>query len=144
MGMKIGKNTVLNMSQYIFSIRKLFIGNNVHINRGCFFDARAGITIGNNVSISHGVSLVTGSHRVNSTSFEGIFLPIKINDFVWLGINSIVLRGVTIGEGAVVAAGAVVTKDVEPYTVVGGIPAKKIGDRRKDLKYIVNWDLYFV
>jgi acetyltransferase-like isoleucine patch superfamily enzyme len=143
-GMKIGKNSIMNMSQYFFSIYILSVGNNTHINRGCFFDARAGITIGNNVSISHKVSLITGSHDANSKNFTGNFQPIIIKDYVWIGANAIVLRGVTVGNGAVIAAGSIVTKDVEPYTIVGGIPAKQIGKRRTDLEYIPYWDVPFV
>jgi acetyltransferase-like isoleucine patch superfamily enzyme len=142
--MKIGKNTILNMSQYFFAIHKLSIGSHCHVNRGCFFDARAGITIGNNVSISHRVTLMSGSHDVNSKTFAGDFQPIKIEDYVWIGVNAIILKGVNIGKGAVVAAGAVVTKDVAPYTIVGGIPAKKIGDRAKDFEYYPTWGLPFV
>lgn len=60
------------------------------------------------------------------------------DDRAWIGPNTIILHSVHIGEGAVVAAGAVVTKDVEPYTIVAGIPAKKVGDRNRDLKYEFN------
>jgi len=144
MGLKIGKSSVINMSQYFTCIYKLEIGNNTHINRGCFFETRARIIIGNNVSISHQVSLLTGSHDVNSVNFSGIYRPIKIEDYVWIGVNATILHGVTIGMGAVVAAGAVVTKDVEPYSIVGGVPAKKIGVRCKNLDYKINWTLPFI
>jgi len=134
----------MNMSQYFFYINRLKIGKHTHINRGCFFDARAGINIGNNVSISHQVSLLTGGHDVHSSDFSGIFRPIDIKDYVWIGVNATILQGVTIGEGAVVAAGAVVVKDVEPYSIVGGVPAKKIGIRNKNLNYTPSWNLPFV
>lgn len=143
-GLKIGKSSVMNMSQYFFSIHKLKIGRCTHVNRKCFFDARAGITIGNNVSISHQVSLLTGGHDPNSKKFSGIFRPIVIKDYAWIGINATILQGVTIGEGAVVAAGAVVNRNVEPYTIVGGVPAKKIGERTKELEYTPDWNLPFV
>ncbi len=61
--------------------------------------------------------------------------PVIIEDYVWISCRVVILPGVTIGEGAVVAAGAVVTKDVAPYTIVGGVPAKEIGTRTKDLRY---------
>jgi len=67
--------------------------------------------------------------------FPEAFAPITICDYVWLGSRAMVLPGVTVGEGAVIAAGAVVTKDVDPYTVVGGVPARPIGTRRQDLGY---------
>ena len=143
-GMKIGRKSLLNMSQYFFSVNKISIGSNTHVNRGCFFDARAGIAIGNNVSISHRVTLMTGSHDARSKTLTGDFRPITIEDYVWIGVNATILKGVTVGRGAVVAAGAVVTKDVAPYTIAGGVPAKKIGDRRKDLEYAPAWGIPFV
>jgi acetyltransferase-like isoleucine patch superfamily enzyme len=144
LGLKIGKSSIMNMSQYFFSINKLNISKNTHINRKCFFDARAEINIGNNVSISHQVSLITGSHDVYSTNFSGIFRPIEVKDYVWIGINATILQRVVIGTGAVVDAGAVVTKDIEPYSIVGGIPAKKIGIRPQNLCYKTKWESFFV
>lgn len=143
-GMKIGRGTMLNMTQYIFSPNKITIGDYTNINRGCFIDGRGGCNIGNSVSISHKVSIVTGSHDANSINFSGIYLPIVIKDYAWIGINAIILQGVVIGEGAVVAAGAVVTKDVPAYTIVGGIPAKVIGTRTENLDYKCKWMIPFV
>jgi acetyltransferase-like isoleucine patch superfamily enzyme len=131
------------MSQYFYCPAKIAIGNYTHINRGCFLDARAEIIIGNNVSISHKVNFISQSHDVNTKNFAGKSAPIIIGDYVWIGINAIILQGVTIGNGAVVAAGAVVIKDVEPYTIVGGVPAKKIGDRIQDLEYTPEWIVPF-
>lgn len=143
-GIKIGKNSILNMSQYITSPHRISIGENTHINRGCFIDGRGSCFIGNNVSISHNVSLVTGGHDYNSKTFSGIYVPITIKDYAWIGINVTILQGIVIGKGAVVAAGSVVTKDVEDFTIVGGIPAKVIGKRRHDLDYKCKWELPFV
>lgn len=98
-------------------------------------DARGGLTIGNSVSISHNVVIMTGGHKANSETFEGEHLPIDIADYVWIGCNAVVLKGLTIGKGAIVAAGAVVTKNVEPYTIVGGVPASVIGHRNQNLHY---------
>ena len=83
---------------------------------------------------------MTGGHDVQHRNFPGIYEKIKIEDYAWLGVNCVVLKGITIGKGAVVAAGAVVTKDVPEYTIVGGIPAKPIGKRTKDLDYKCIWD----
>ena len=140
---KIGKKSVIMKSNYIIAPNHLSLGNYTHINRGCTLDARGNLTIGNNVSISYNVSLMTGGHDVNSSLFQGVYLPIVIEDYVWIGVNSTVLQGVTIGKGAVIAAGSVVTKDVAPYTIVGGIPARKIGERNNNLDYHCIWDVPF-
>lgn len=78
---------------------------------------------------------MSGSHDVQDPDFKYNGEQIIIDDYVWIGVNATILKGVHIREGAVVSAGAVVTKDVEPYTIVGGIPAKVIGKRIKDLRY---------
>lgn len=132
---KIGKRSNIDMNCYLMCHGDLLIGEDTHINQSCFIDGRGGLIIGNNVSISHYVKLVTGSHKVNSLTFEGDFRPIVIEDYCWIGIGSIILNNVIIGEGAVVAAGSVVTKNVDPYTIVGGVPAKPIGKRIKGLNY---------
>lgn len=144
MGVTIGKNTTINMAQYILDPVNLKIGKGGHLNRGCLLDARGGCYIGNNVSISYNVSLMTGGHDCNSKKFSGVYLPIYIHDNVWIGVGAIILQGVKIGEGAVIAAGAVVTQDVEPYSIVAGVPAKKIGKRNADLDYECSWKIPFV
>jgi acetyltransferase-like isoleucine patch superfamily enzyme len=142
--MQIGTNTILNMAQYIFSPNLIQIGNNTHINKGCFLDGRGSCIIGNSVSISHNVSIITGSHDAQQKDFRGVYLPIIIKDYAWIGINAIILCGVTIGKGAVVAAGSVVIKDVPDYAIVGGIPAKIIGKRPEELEYECKWTIPFV
>lgn len=136
--MHIGAGTFIMKHNYIITPQQLSIGDHSHINRGCLIDARGRIEIGSNVSISHNVNLVTGSHDLNAPNFQAKFLPIRIEDYAWIGINATILQNTTIGRGAVVCAGAVVTKDVQPYDVVAGIPAHKIGTRTKELKYQCN------
>lgn len=103
----------------------LHIGENVFFNSGCRFQDQGGIYIGDNTMIGHNVVLATINHDLNPEN-RGTNLPkpIHIGRNVWIGANATVLPGVTIGDNAVVAAGAVVTKDVEENTVVGGVPAK--------------------
>ncbi len=132
---KMGKGTFIMRKCYFMEPNLLTIGEYSHINRGCLIDARGGITIGNCVSISHNVSVVTGGHNAQSPNFVGVFKPIVVNDYAWLGVGCTILQGVTIGRGAVVAAGAVVTKDVDDYEIVAGTPAKKIGTRNDNLDY---------
>ena len=142
--MQIGEGSEINMLQYIISPNHIRIGTYSHINQGCILDARSPILIGNNVSISHRVALMTGGHDFNHKNFAGVFKPIIIHDYVWIGVNATILQGVTIGEGAVVAAGAVVISDVPPYTVVGGVPARIITTRRTDLNYKCKFGVPFV
>lgn len=103
------------------------IGERLFMNSGCKFQDQGGIFIGNDCLLGHNVTLCTISHNL-APEHRGdmTFKPIHIEDKVWVGANATILQGVTIGEGAIVAAGAVVTKDVAPRTVVGGVPAKHI------------------
>ena len=118
---------------------RITIGNNVFMNRNVYIIARAPITIGNNVLIANNVVINSGNHvyndpKVNINMQGHISAPIIIEDDVWIGANSIIIKGVTIGTGSVIAAGAVVTKSVPPYCVYGGVPAKLI-KKRSQVKY---------
>lgn len=135
MGLKIGKYSNIDMNTYFLAPRYIKVGENSHINQGCFLDGRGHISIGNNVSISHYVKICTGGHKINSPFFEGEHDTICIGDYCWIGIGAIILKGVTIGEGSIIAAGSVVTKNVNPYEIVGGCPATVIGTREKGLLY---------
>lgn len=139
---RIDKSSFIHRNCYIMDIHRLTIGKDSHINRNCTLDSRGGLTIGNSVSISHGVMLMTGSHDYNSRKFSVNYHPITIGDYAWIGCGAIVLQNVSIGKGAVVAAGAVVSKDVQPYTIVGGIPAKVIG-HRKEMDFDYKCSPYF-
>lgn len=103
-------------------------------------DARNGLTMGENVNLSSNVAIYTEQHNYRASDFSCDFpgrkKSVEVGDRAWLGSNVTVLPGVTIGEGAVCCAGCMVTKDVPPYTVVAGIPAKKVGERPKDLTYV--------
>jgi len=107
-------------------------------------DARRGLVIGNYVNFSSEVMIWTLQHDHNSPTFADKGGKVVIGDRAWISCRAIILPGVTIGEGAVVAAGAVVTKDVAPYTIVGGIPAKEIGKRNRDLTYELGSRFHFV
>lgn len=142
LGIEIGEKSSLQMEIY-FYIRgrhtRISIGKHTIINRQCCLDGRGGLQIGDNVSISPGVWLLTDGHDIHDPFFPEELAPIRIGDYAWLSSRALILPGVTIGEGAVVAAGAVVTKDVLPYTVVGGCPARPIGSREKGLRYELNY-----
>ena len=115
--------------------RRITLGECVNVGHYCILDGRGGLTIGNNVNISTGVWIWTAEHDVDCPCFSAVYAPVIVNDYAWLGGRCIIMPGITIGEGAVVASGAVVTKDVLPYTIVGGVPAKPIGTRSRKLKY---------
>ncbi|WP_415930427.1 acyltransferase, partial [Zhenpiania hominis] len=101
------------------------VGKNVFINTGCRFQDQGGIRIGDHVLIGHNVVLATLNHDFAPYNRATMHpAPIHIEDRVWIGANATVVPGVTIGENSIVAAGAVVTKDVPPNTIVGGVPAK--------------------
>tara|TARA_B100000029_G_scaffold435252_1_gene449146 strand:- start:39234 stop:39785 length:552 start_codon:yes stop_codon:yes gene_type:complete len=108
---------------------KIIIGDQCTIPHYTFFVAGDSIVIGNNVVFGHGVELYTSDHDPDDPYFARRDAPIKIHDNVWIGSSAIILKGVTIGEGAVVAAGSVVTRDVEAFNIVGGNPAKLIRER---------------
>ena len=134
LGMKIDKAILYGM----FHIRKpskININEGTVIGHSVTLDGRNGITIGKNVNFSSEVMIWTMQHDYNDPDFGASGGPVVIHDYVWISARVIVLPNVTIGKGAVVAAGAVVTKNVEAYTIVGGIPATKIGERNKNLHY---------
>jgi maltose O-acetyltransferase len=111
------------------------IGARTIINRGCCLDARSGLRIGEDVSISPEVAILTTQHDVNDPGFALQGRPVVIEDHVWIGMRAMVLPGVTIGRGAVVAAGAVVTSDVGPLEIVAGVPARVVGRRALNPQY---------
>jgi O-antigen/teichoic acid export membrane protein/acetyltransferase-like isoleucine patch superfamily enzyme len=136
LGWDIGPGACILMGQYIqmngirTSGRRVSIGSGTVINQKCLIFTQSGLIIGNNVSISAEVALITGTHDINDPNFPSYYRPIVIDDYVWIGTRAMILQGVTIGRGAVVMAGAVVTHDVEPFAVVGGVPARPITERR--------------
>lgn len=114
--------------------KSIFIGNNVFIGANCEFNIKKKITVGNNTLIASGCKFIDHDH--GKVKYElmriqyGPEAEITIEEDVWIGVNAIVLKGVTIGKGAVIAAGAIVNKNVPNYQIWGGIPAKKIGERK--------------
>lgn len=135
LGWRIGPKAAILLGQHVqmagvrSSGQKVSIGSGTVINQGCYLYTTGGLVIGENVSISSGVWLVTGTHDMNDPHFADDYKPISIGNYAWIGIRATILAGITIGEGAVVMAGAVVTHDVAPYTVVGGVPAKVVSQR---------------
>jgi len=143
-GVKIGKNTTIYGGFQIRVPKGIVIGNNTMVGNKAILDGRNGLTIGDNVNISAEVMIWTMHHDYNDKDFAGSGGMVVIEDYVWLASRSIILPGVRIGKGAVVAAGAVVTKDVDDFTVVGGVPAKKIAERSRDISYTLSNSLHMI
>ena len=104
---------------------------------------RGGVIIGNCVDIAQDVSIWTEQHDYNRPTYAAVSAPVVIEDFVWIASRATILPGVTIGKGAVVACGAIVTHDVSPYTIVAGVPAKEIGKRNSELDYRLGKSIWF-
>jgi acetyltransferase-like isoleucine patch superfamily enzyme len=139
----IGHKTSIHMNCFLAG-NNIQIGHNTVIARNCYLDGRVGlIRIMNNVSIAPDVAIMSMTHLVNSPTFEVISKTVQIEDYVWIGTRVLIMPGINIGKGAVVGAGSIVTKNVEPYTIVAGNPAKKIGERSKELFYELNYFPYF-
>ena len=116
--------------------KNITIGKDVFINSGCHFQDQGGIEIGDGALIGHNVVLATINHDLNPKgNRKNHYTPIKVGAHVWIGSNATILPGVTIGDWAVVAAGAVVTRDVPAMTVVGGVPAKVLKVIQEEERY---------
>ena len=131
----LGKAVLIDYRVFFRYPSKIKIGNNVAINRGCKFfaahEAEGGtITIGNNVAIGPFVSFFAGGHDYDTVDLIVTAGPVVIHDFVWIGGNSTILQGVTVGEGAIIGAGSVVTRDIPPYAIAVGNPARVIKSRQ--------------
>jgi len=133
LGVKIGRGSVIRPGTVINAPFMVTIGEHSIVHG--HLKARGGISIGSHVEFVENVTITTQSHNPKSPGFEAIYKPVTIEDYCWLSINSIILQGVTIREGAVVAAGAVVTHNVDAWDIVAGVPAKPIGKREALAEY---------
>lgn len=121
--------STIHMGANFFNPQNISIGKDTIIGDHCFLDGRAPLKIGNHVGIASQVLIYNDQHDVHSNDYSNSFGPVEIGDYVFIGPRAIILPNIKIGKGAVVAAGAVVTKDIPEFEVWGGVPAKKINDR---------------
>ena len=141
-GIKIGRDSSIARRCFI-SGSNIAIGANTVINRYTYLDGRAQLYIGNNVNISHYTLIHTLTHDPQNRDFICLEKPVAIMDHAWIGARAIILPGVTIGEGAVVGAGAVVSRDVPPYMIVAGNPAIPVRKRSRDIAYRSSYFPFF-
>lgn len=139
-GVRIGKGSALHMGTRFYNPHNIRIGKDTIIGEGAVLDGRAKLLIGDHVDIATEVMIYNSQHDINEEDFadpEKVeFGEVEIGDYVFIGPRAIILPGVKIGKGGVVGAGAVVTKDVSEFAIVGGVPAEVIGERKnKDLHY---------
>lgn len=143
-GIKLPWNSTIHLGANFFNPTGISIGQNTIIGDNCFLDGRDKLTIGNHVDIASQVLIYNDEHNINSPDFSNSYGPVIIGDYVFIGPRVIILPNVKIGRGAIVAAGAVVTKDIPDFEVWGGVPAKKISDRQlKDPRYILGRPMLF-
>ncbi len=129
-GVKIGKGSVIHMWANFFDPKGVTIGEDTIIGDHVFLDGRAPLSIGDHVDIGSQVLIYNAKHNIHSPDFEAVSASVTVSDYVFIGPRVMIQPGVKVGRGAILAAGAVVTKDVPEFTVVGGVPAKPIAERQ--------------
>jgi len=135
-GVSIGNNSVIHMWANFFQPKNISIGEDTVVGDHAFLDGRAKLIIGSHVDIASSVMIYNSEHDLTSFDFRAREEEVVIQDYVFVGPRAIILPGVSVGNGSVIAAGSVVTKDVPAFSIVGGVPAKVIGERKnRQLKY---------
>ena len=133
---KTGKKSSFLMGTEIRNGKNIFVGDHSVINKRVLLDGRGGkLIIGDNVDVGQETNIWTLEHDVHDDFHKTVGANVIIEDFVWIASRVTILPGVRIGRGAVIATGAVVTKDVPSMAISAGIPAKIIGTRKSKLKY---------
>jgi acetyltransferase-like isoleucine patch superfamily enzyme len=134
-GMRLERGAHVYAGAEIRAASGIAIGKRSSVGTRATLDGRGGLEIGANVNLSSEVAIWTMQHRVQDPDFGVESAPVRIGDRAWISFRATILPGVTIGEGAVVAAGAVATRDVAPFEIVAGVPAQVIGTRERGLRY---------
>jgi acetyltransferase-like isoleucine patch superfamily enzyme len=139
---RLAENISIHMGCF-FTGGKIEIGAGTVLNRRCFLDGRVGLKIGANCSISPEVTMLSMGHDPQDPHFSVSGGATTIGDNVWIGTRAMILPGVTIGEGAVIGAGSIVTKDIAPWKIAVGNPAREIKDRNREIRYTCKYRTWF-
>lgn len=135
LGGDLGCGVTVFRGTNVLGAQHLELGDRVQVGFRVVLDARGGLTVGEDVLLSSDCQLLTADHNVDSAAFERQVAPIVIADHAWVATRAMVLAGVTIGRGGVVAAGGVASRDVAPREIVGGVPARRVAERTGGLDY---------
>lgn len=146
LGIELGPGAGIHLGCYFWfygpsAIRRngVRIGARARINRDCTLDLREGLVIGDDASISAEVFILSAAGRVGGGRSLEESRPVVVEDHAWIGVRAVIVPGVTVGRGAIVGAGAVVTRDVEPLSIVFGNPARPVGSRSEhELEYAID------
>ena len=141
--MHIGRKTNLEMGIRVFAPQRIRIGDNSVVHFDAILDGRCGLVIGDCVDIGHAVHIFSLQHDIDDPAYRLEGGQVTIEDYAIVGGRTTILPGVTIGRGAVCAAGSVVTRDVEPFMVVGGVPTRVIRRRQCSPCYRLNYRRHF-
>ena len=137
------RRSTIMLGTEVWEPKRLRLGVDTIVGRDCLLDARGGIALGDRVNVTSNSLFMTAKHEVDEPGFPATFDPIVVEDQAWVALGSTILGGVTIGEGAVVAAGSVVTRDVDPRAIVAGVPAVFVRERapgaEQETGYRPNW-----
>jgi maltose O-acetyltransferase len=142
-GLQVGRNSSIHSRCRFYNPHGIKIGSHTIINNDVLLDGRTGLIIGDNVSVSEGSAIFTLEHDLDSSDFASVGGPVVVEDRVFVGARAIILPGITLGLGSAVGAGSVVTRDVEPYAIVAGVPARIIRGRNRELHYRLSYRKLF-
>jgi acetyltransferase-like isoleucine patch superfamily enzyme len=138
-GAKIGSGCSIFRGTTVLGAERLVIGDHCAIGWRCVLDARGGLTIGDQVVLASDTQIITADHDPQSERFDVRMSPVRVGDRAWLATRVTVLKGVTVGHGGVAGAGSVVRDDIEPYSIVAGVPARPVARRPQKLDYHVDF-----
>lgn len=143
-GMVLPRSSSIHWRAEFYAPEGIVIGEHTTIGDSAFLDGRDGLTIGDSVNLGSHVRVWTRQHDIDAPDFAEVGAPVVIGDHAYLGSGCTVLPGVTIGAGGVVGAGSVVTRDVAPYTLVAGAPARFVRERPGPMSYRLGYAKRFL